>query len=190
MSKIPLQYQVTEYDCGSAAIINAISYIFDFSAIPAAFLKIIYNVCLDKTKNSKIQTSQEAMKYLALWFNIYAEQTRFPIHCSIYEGKDVSLLKYSEIVEKIKSPNTAAVLLCKLYDEHYVTLTDADDEYIYLFDPYYKSIDYQDNKIIKLNNKFKANRKLPINFMETTDGEFYNLKSIPNRLAVVFERTV
>ena len=39
--KTPLRFQVTEYDCGTVSLYNAISYLFDREEIPAKLLKTI-----------------------------------------------------------------------------------------------------------------------------------------------------
>ena len=33
--KIPLRFQVTEYDCGTTSLLNAFSFLFDRNCIPA-----------------------------------------------------------------------------------------------------------------------------------------------------------
>lgn len=192
MNKVPLRYQATEFDCGSAAIINALNYILDFSEIPPYFLKEIYDICLDEYNVNGLiggdGTSQDAMKFLVSWFNRYREKTGFPIHCSYFEGSDVTLIKNSKILELLHDKETAIVIRCMLYDEHYITLTDVDNNYIYAFDPYYWDIDYGDTRIIRIDEPFKANRKFPINFMETTEQQYYNLNIIKEKIAVVFSR--
>ena len=45
--KTPLRFQVTEYDCGTVSLYNAISYLFDREEIPAKLLKTIHKYTLD-----------------------------------------------------------------------------------------------------------------------------------------------
>jgi hypothetical protein len=184
----PLRYQSTSYDCANAAILNAASYISDFTEIPTVFFKKVNEVCLDKCNDIEMKgTSRDAVKHIANWLNEYSNNTDFFIRCKIYEGADVTFLNSPYLLNDIKQPNTAVVLLCNLYDEHWVTITDADNNYLYLFDPYYWNEGYNDTKIKYVNDPFKANRKIPIDFMETTNGVYYSLKPIENKLAVVFE---
>ena len=35
--KIPLRFQITEFDCGTVALQNAISYLYDRENVPAEF---------------------------------------------------------------------------------------------------------------------------------------------------------
>ena len=39
--KSPLQYQITEYDCGQATVLNAIRYLFNRGEIPPIIIKYI-----------------------------------------------------------------------------------------------------------------------------------------------------
>ncbi len=192
MNRIPLRYQATEFDCGSAAVINAISYIFGVSDFPAYFLKEIYDVCLDEYNADGLLggdgTSQDAMRFLAGWFNRYREKTGFPIRCSCFDGKDVAFADGSKLLDLLRREGVAVVVRCVLYDEHYVTLTGADESYIYLFDPYYWNVDYRDPRIARIDDPFRANRKLPIGFMETTTGSYYSLGAVKEKIAVAFSR--
>ena len=192
MNKVPLRYQATEYDCGSTAVINAINYVCDFSEIPAFFLKIIYAVCLnecgfDGTPGSK-GTSPDALRFLCSWFNDYSFKTGFPMRCFVYEDNDVTFGQNSFLLDFLKRPDIAVVLMCVLRDEHYVTLTDYDGKFVYFFDPYYWNFDFNDDKIVRIDFPFKANRKVPVSFFESTDGLYYALKPLKKKYAFVFER--
>ena len=46
--KTPLRFQVTEYDCGTVSLYNAISYLFEREEIPAQLLKTIIHTFLTK----------------------------------------------------------------------------------------------------------------------------------------------
>ena len=90
---VPLRYQATEYDCGCAAVINAINYVSSFSDVPPFFLKVIYGVCLNEVNQTGIfgreGTSPDAMKYLASWVNRYSQKTGFSLHCKVFEDDAV-----------------------------------------------------------------------------------------------------
>lgn len=45
--KVPLRFQITEFDCGTASLLNAFSYLFDRKEIPAELVKVIYSYTLD-----------------------------------------------------------------------------------------------------------------------------------------------
>ncbi len=193
--KVPLQYQSTEHDCGTAAIINALNYVLDFSEIPAYFLKEIYSVCLDEIDmpeflgKQKESTSNDALRFLVSWFNRYSERKDFPLHCEYFEGDKVTFIHSNILKTLLKDKNTAIVIRCLLYDQHYITLTDIDDEFVYAFDPYYWTKGYNNPDIQEINEPFKANRKIPIDFMETSHSAYYNINAVKEKFAVVFQRT-
>lgn len=45
--KVPLRFQITEFDCGTVSSLNAFSYLFDRKEIPAELVKVIYSYTLD-----------------------------------------------------------------------------------------------------------------------------------------------
>ena len=71
--KSPLQYQITEYDCGQATVLNAIRYLFNRGEIPPIIIKYITQYTLDTIgENGQIGmcgTSPYAMDYLFNWIN-------------------------------------------------------------------------------------------------------------------------
>ena len=42
--KVPLRFQITEYDCGTTSLINALAYLFDREELPVSLLKAIYKL--------------------------------------------------------------------------------------------------------------------------------------------------
>ena len=192
MRRSPLRYQASEYDCGPVAVVNAISCVCDFSDIPPAFLKTVYEVSLDKTNQTghigREGTSREAMEFIASWINQYNKKTGYPhIHCRIVKGDAVSLKEGSALLEEVRKENTVVLLFCQVYNEHYVVVTDCSDKYIYLFDSYDWDIDYGDKKIIRINEPYCANRKLPIGFMDDNEGIYYSIKNV-EKFAIIFEK--
>ena len=47
MAKNPLHYQLSEYDCGPTAILDAISYLFPREEIPPEIIRNVMLYCLD-----------------------------------------------------------------------------------------------------------------------------------------------
>ena len=45
--KVPLRFQITEYDCGTVSLLNAFSYLFDREELPALLVKQINKYTLD-----------------------------------------------------------------------------------------------------------------------------------------------
>lgn len=183
MNQVPLRYQSTEYDCGNTAVLNALNYVLDFSEIPSSFPRAVYYISRGNGVASAI-----AIKVLSEWFNEHSIRTNFPLRCIPFEGDEVTFRDGSRLLELLQSKGTVAVVLrCLLYDEHYVTVTGADDRYIYFFDPYYHRSDYGEMEVFRVEEPMRANRRLPLDFMESTDGDIYSL-SIKDKLAIAFIR--
>ena len=45
--KIPLRYQVSEFDCGTVSLLNAISYLFKSDEIPVELVRAIHLYTID-----------------------------------------------------------------------------------------------------------------------------------------------
>ena len=62
--KIPLRFQITEFDCGTVALQNAISYLFDRENVPAELVRAIsiYTVnCYDEKGNKQVLRLREEL---------------------------------------------------------------------------------------------------------------------------------
>ena len=168
MRRSPLRYQASEYDCGPVAVINAISCVCDFSDIPPAFLKAVY-------------------EFIASWINQYNEKTGFPhIHCRVITGNAVSFKEGSALLEEVKREDAVVLLFCRMYNNHYVVVTDCSDKYLYLFDSYDWDIDFEDDRIHRVNEPYCANRKLPIGFIDDNKGIYYTIRDM-DKFAIIFE---
>ena len=73
--KIPLTFQITEFDCGTTSLLNALLFLFDREEIPVSLLKAIYAYTLDaKGENGIIGeagTSRTALANLINWITDY-----------------------------------------------------------------------------------------------------------------------
>ena len=78
MKKVPLRYQISEYDCVPTTFLNALSYIFDRKEIPPEVIKMIMLYSLDSfDKNGeagKGGTTGIAIRHLCEWLNYYLNQ--------------------------------------------------------------------------------------------------------------------
>jgi len=186
-------YQTTLFDCGPVAIINALNYVLNVDEFPPSFLKMIYGTCLDGLNTDGVVggngTSQDAIRFIATWLNDYHEKTNFPLECTCIENDDVTLLNNSNLLQALRAKNAAVVIRCMLDVEHYITLLDADDDKVYAFDPYYWSIDYDVPGVERLSNPFAANCCFPVDFMETTNQQYYNLNLVRHKIAIIVKKT-
>lgn len=145
--KIPLHYQMSEYDCGPTTMLNAISYLFDVDEIPP---EVIRNVMLysldcynDEGRQGGMGTSRTAMMFLCNWLNGYGKVGRIPVSGIYLSGKMVSMEGDGRIVHALRCGG--AVVLRVIIDVwHYVLVTGVDEKRdkdgklrFHVFDPYF-----------------------------------------------------
>jgi len=165
--KTPLQYQLTEYDCGTACLQNALRYLFERADIPPEVPKYIAAQTLDTFgKNGEVGkhgTSKTAMQSVAAWLNEYARSgakhngKHFPIATEYLHGEIAAVADGSRVVEALRGGGVAVARV--MYGcPHYVLLTSAEDGKIKLFNPYLRLVPY---------------RKRGIEMLKTADAREY-----------------
>ena len=175
----PLRYQVSEYDCGPTSVMNAISFLFATREVPPEFVKSIYGYTLDDFNDlgapCRRGTSNDSLRYLTSWFNRYRERTGYPLRCEFYEKEEFSLDENSPLIQCLKGGG-AAVVRCILKVPHYITLTGIDEKYFHVFDPYYWDIQFEEDGIIRVEDKpMEMNRLISRDLLSCTAGEHYVL---------------
>lgn len=187
--KNPLSYQTTEYDCGPTTIINAISFLFDREEIPPDVIKFIMLYCLDvyneQGEVGKRGTSCMAMMFISNWLSQFGKVKNFPIETDYITNEDVFIAQTSKIVVALQQGGVVVVRL-HFEEEHYVLLTGIDNEYIYLFDPYYRTQDFEEEGIELIKNApMKMNRKVFFSYFNKEAKEIYSLGPKDEREAVI-----
>ena len=191
--KIPLRFQCTEYDCGTTSFINALLYLYDREDIPIEFIKAIYKYTLDVEDKEGIigkgGTSRSHAERLARFFVRYAninEKTNIKTH--ILCNDKVDLINMKSVIER------GGVAIARVWQqgEHYVIITKIDENFAYIFDPYYLNINYYDNdediEIIK-NKPFEFNRKVKKERMEEYTNRDFALVRGENSEIIIIENT-
>jgi len=101
--KIPLRFQITEYDCGTTSLINALVYLFEREEIPVTLLKAIHRYTLDAEGENGIVgeggTSTKAIEKLSYWIARNTNNYNFNISCQVLEKEAVTLEKMRECTE-------------------------------------------------------------------------------------------
>ena len=139
-------------------------------------------------KLEKVGTSVYAMKFLSDWLNENASKKGMNIKCTYINKENVSI--YNKEIDKI---NDGAVAILRVYQdvEHYCLLTKIDDEFAYLFDPYYLNINYYDKddevEIIK-DRPFEFNRKVKKERIENRKDKDFSLVKGENSELIIIER--
>lgn len=192
-TKTPLDYQITEYDCGTTTLLNALRYLFKRSEISPEIYKFIMQYTLDKTnifgEIGKGGTSVYALEFLSNWLNENAKSKGMNIKCTSLQPNEISM--YNQMLnEKIEN---GAVAIVRVYQEcdHYCLLTKIDDDFAYLFDPYYLNINYYDKdkdvEIIK-DRPFEFNRKVRKERMEEHSTKDFALVRGKNSEIIIIEK--
>lgn len=192
MMRVPLRFQVTEYDCGTTSLMNAISYLFDREEISAEILKAIFVLTMDSYDQDgnlgNRGTSRDAVDKFTSWMSDYANSQKLNIKFKHLTGNSVNL----EVFEKCVDRNGVVLLRCILDGaEHFVIMTDVDIVNAYIFDPYYLREEYfdldEDVKII-FDEPFKYNRIVKVDRLFSGGNKNFSLGSIEKRECVTIER--
>lgn len=174
--KVPLRFQITEYDCATTTLQNAISYLLEREKIPAEVVKTIslYTLdCYDKEGDiGEGGTSKAAMSLTSNWIKNYASTHNFPLNSEHYLNELVTM----DVIKKCLNKKGCVILRTYQDCEHYVLITAIDNEFVYIWDPYYLEDKYYDNERqieIIFDQLFKYNRKVKIaRFLSTTHKDF------------------
>jgi hypothetical protein len=182
--KIPLQYQVTEYDCAVAALTNAINYLYDIEKIPHYIIKIVHEHVLDgydgKKEHVGLGTSRNAMKKIGEEIS----ESKFSLSVLHFEKE---LVTFELIKNTISNKGIVIYRTFEKIYEHYALITDIDEDNVYIFDSYYPGNYDKFNKEIKVDIKpFKYNRVVSLKqFSKKTRSDFA-LGPINYREAILF----
>ena len=191
-TKTPLDYQITEYDCGTTTMLNAIRYLFKRKEISPAIYREIMQYTLDVTNKNgeygKGGTSSNAIDELSDLLNKIGPENGMNIECT--DVSNVLNITDKEFKDEIDN-GSIAILRVNQSDEHYVLLTKIDEKYAYLFDPYYLPIDYYDNddecEIIK-DKPFEYNRKVTIDRLISKSNKDFSLVQNENKQINLIKR--
>ena len=166
--KTPLNYQVTESDCGTASFLNALSFVLDREQIPARVAHAVMTYTLDNygvdgCENSG-GTSVQALEYLQSYIEQFSELQDLPLELKISTDQDSNFdIDKSNSLFKENGCMLACVWL--MSDHHYVLITNVTKKFAYIFDPYYVDSKYflKNHKVEIIKNKpFSYNRKVDL----------------------------
>ena len=189
--KVPLRYQNTEYDCGTTSFVNALAYLYDREDLPVELLKAIYKYTLDVENEEGIigkgGTSRKHALLLTNYFIKYAKDNNFDIYCKVLNGAEVTL----NAIKNALNDKTVIIARCMQTTEHYVLITKMDDNFAYIFDPYYLNEDYylNDKDVgIVLHRSFTHNRLVKINRLFEESNKDFSLLEKDSRSIIIISR--
>lgn len=190
--KIPLRFQCTEYDCGTTSFINALLYLYDREDIPIEFIKVIYKYTLDVGDKEviigKCGTSRNHAERLARFFVRYANTNeKINIKAHILCNDKVNLINLKSVIER------GGVAIARVWQqgEHYVIITKIDENFAYIFDPYYLDEDYyyKDSEVaVVLNDNFTHNRLVKLSRLFDERKVDFSLLPVEDREVILLER--
>ncbi len=191
--KNPLSYQYTEYDCGPTSMLNAISYLFHRDDISPDVIKCIMMYCLDGYNNRgeayKSGTTKMAMMFLSNWLNQFGKVKKWPIDTHVLHGSIVTISENSKVVECLQQGGVC-VARVMLGGWHYVLLTGIDEEYVYIFDPYYRKNAFREEGILIVKDEpTRMNRKVRHNVLDSEGKGHYALGELDERECIILYNT-
>ena len=187
--KNPLHYQISEYDCGPTAMLDAVSYLFEREQIPPEVIRNVMLYCLDcygpDGVSGKSGTSCAAMMFLSNWLNGFGKVGRLSVSSQYLSGKSVYLGEHSLINDALKRRGVAVVRL--FYDEwHYVLFTGLQDDKVLMFDPYYRDQPFEQADIRMItDHPAEYNRIVPWSYLNREEETLYALGAPEGREAVL-----
>lgn len=190
--KIPLRFQCTEYDCGTTSFINVLLYLYDRENIPIEFIKAIYKYTLDVEDKEGIigkgGISRNHAERLARFFVRYANTNeKINIKTHILCNDKVDLINMKSVIER------GGVAIARVWQqgEHYVIITKIDENFAYIFDPYYLDEDYyyKDSEVaVVLNDNFTHNRLVKLSRLFDERKVDFSLLPVEDREVILLER--
>lgn len=187
--KIPLRYQITEYDCGPTSLLNGLSFLFEREDLPPELVRNIMLYSLDSygTDGSfgKNGTSHAAMMFLSNWLDGYGKTGLLSIQSQYITGRDVNWGNESRLRGALSSGGAAVVRL-DLECWHYVLVTGVQDDKIRLFDPYLLPEPFPVPEVEVVHDQPCAyNRLVPIRLFESEEIHPYSFGPYETREAVL-----
>lgn len=190
--KVPLRYQITNYDCASACLLNALSCLLEREEIPPTALRYIVSVCMDRFGESgemgRRGTAHAAMRFLSDWLDRCGQDAVMPVQSRYLTGEAVSLALGSDLRAAICSGAVAAARI-DLDGWHYILLTGVQEAEVLCFDPWIlpEPFPVPDVKTL-LDPALNYNRVVPLARFESTDIHPYSFGPYDTREAVVLRR--
>lgn len=140
---VPLQYQMSEYDCVPTAVINAVACLFQRAEVPPMVVRHIYMYSLDTVDRGarlgRAGTSKMAIRLLRHWLGTY-RAGRFSLSTEYLEADQVHVREHSPILACLREGGVALlnVRLSK-GEEHFVTAMAVQDSEMLCWDPYFRT---------------------------------------------------
>ena len=189
--KIPLRFQITEFDCGTVALQNAFNFLYEREEIPPSLIKAIHKYTLDcYDDNGQLGgrgTSRAGIKRLTQWITDYTDDNNFKVKCDRFDGKKINLNMFRTCLIN----NGVILIRCWLRKEHYVIITKIENNKAYVFDPYYEDENkYNNDPHIEMvfDQPFTHNRIVSLERIFSETKEDLAMGPIDDRECLIINR--
>ncbi len=190
--KVPLRYQVTNYDCGCTSLLNGLSILFEREEIPPEVMRRVILCSMDQFGDDSVMgrkgTSHEAMAYIAHWLETCGQAGKLDLTCRYLTGEEVSLSEGGALRKAIERGGVATVFI-DLDGWHFILLTGLEGDRVYAFDPWILPEPFPVPDVqTDYDHPYRYNRIVPLSRVESTDIHPYSLAPYETRCAVVMEK--
>ncbi len=189
--KIPLRYQVSEFDCGTVSLLNAVSYLYKRSDIPLELVRAIHLYTIDcydiNGDKSNEWMANESIKQLCNWITNCTKKNNYGLDCIYLRGEEVTY----ELMEKCIRNDGVIFIKCLRGDPQYDIITNMNQSYTYIFDANYIDDDYYDKDVdIKCvqSKPFDYNRIVKTERLFMDSDKDFSLGKISQRECVLMNR--
>ena len=192
--KNALIYQTTECDCGPTSITNAMRFLFEREEIPPVLLKHIWTMGLDAYADGgepgKAGTSKASMRYMAAWFECFAEKCGFPLKAAFLDMDFAAIQSGSLAWRCLERGGCAVVRVWHGKTGHYVLLTEkVSDTVVGLFDPFAEEVEPCEDYWPVSGEPARKNREVRVEVLNRTDGTHYAMGAPERREVLLLWRT-
>jgi len=190
--KTPLQYQMTEYDCGPVCVFNALRYLFERAQIPPTLPHEIalrtLDACNRRGEAGRGGTSKRAMCELSDWLNAFAAANDFPLRTEYLSGAEADASQTSRIAEALRA---GGVAICRVMYAcwHYVLLNGLEGDTATMFDPYLRTIPYRKAGIEVIWDSPTINRRVDFSHLDAEGKSIYALGPRARREVILLFNT-
>ncbi len=190
---VPLNYQISEYDCGPISLLNALSVQFSRKSIQPSMIKAVFNYTMDscdaKGRSGQKGTSAAALRFIGKWLNEYRQQCDFPVYCKNLQPNEVFLGENGKLNIAIRN-GAVAIVRCVLGTEHYILITGVDDTHVLAWDPYYLEKPIRMKSIETVNDApCTHNRRISFEQMNKIGRFYYSLGDTAKRECLLIYNT-
>ncbi len=180
--KIPLRFQMTENDSGKTTLLNTISYLFDRENTDNDLIKNIYEHSINESNLFKEQET------ICNYGKKLLNKKKYNLELNYLVGEEVNLKAFKSLCKQEFCMIVHVYLNGK---GHYCLVTDIDNNYIYMFDPYYlDEIYFDEERMVEiiLDNPFEFNRKVNLKRFNSMNMSDFALGPVDHRECLIIKK--